>query len=162
VLPPPSVPATAEASAAPASPGFVVDLTDGPRGTRAHRIGGPAAALLLGALSAVVLEIGLLVPGGTPALWARVPLWSAFATVAGLATLAGVAARVTGRHRSGATRVAAAGLGGLAVFWLLVALPTADTDRGFLLTAGAAGLAAAVRAATRGGGPGEAEATPEG
>jgi hypothetical protein len=162
VLPPPSVPATAEASAAPASPGFVVDLTDGPRGTRAHRIGGPAAALLLGALSAVVLEIGLLVPGGTPALWARVPLWSAFATVAGAAALAGVAARLAGRHRAGALRAAAAGLGGLAVFWLLVVLPTAATDRGFLLTAGLAGMAAAVRTAGRGGEPAAAQAAPEG
>jgi hypothetical protein len=105
-----------------------------------------------------VLQIGLLVPVGTATLWSRVPLWSAFATVAGLATLAGVAARVTGRHRSGAMRVAAAGLGGVAVFWLLVALPTADTDRGFLLTAGLAGLAVAVRTAGRSGAAGVEEA----
>jgi hypothetical protein len=162
VLPPPSVPATAEAPAAPVSPGFVVDLTDEPRGTRAHRVGGRASTLLLGALSAVVLEIGLLVPGGTPALWARVPLWSAFATIAGVAALAGVAARLAGRHRARALRAAVAGLGGLAVFWLLVVLPTAATDRGFLLTAGFAGMAAAVRTAGRGGEPAAVEAAPQG
>jgi hypothetical protein len=91
-----------------------------------------------------------------------VPLWSAFATVAGLAALAGLAARITARQQRGATRATTAGLGGLAVFWLLVVLPTADTDRGFLLTAGAAGLAAAVRAAKRGDEPGVAETTQEG
>jgi hypothetical protein len=141
---------------------FVVDLTDEPRAPLRRRGGMRAAALLLAAVAAVVLEIGLLVPVGTQTLWSRVPLWSAFATVAGLAALAGVAARITGRQQGAPTRITAAGLGGLAAFWLLVVLPSADTDRGFLLTAGAAGLAAAVRAATRGGGPGEAEATPEG
>jgi hypothetical protein len=137
----------------------VVDRTDEPQATGSHRGAARAGVLLLGALAAVALESGLLVDGGTPGLWARVPLWSAFATAAGSAALAGVAARLAGRHRAAATRVAAAGLGGLAVFWLLVALPTADTDRGFLLTAGLAGLAAAVRAAGRGGAGG---AAPEG
>ena len=40
--------------------------------------------------------------------------------------------------------MAAGGLVGLVVFWLLVVLPVADTDRGFLLTAALAALGAAL------------------
>lgn len=102
---------------------------------------GPAAAVLGG----VVLELGLLLRFGTRSLWSQVPLWSAFATVAAaLVLLAAAAEMLRGRRRLAPGRqVAAAAVGGLAVFWLLVALPTADTDRGFLLTAGVAALGAA-------------------
>jgi LPXTG-motif cell wall-anchored protein len=100
----------------------------------------PAAA----ALGVVVLELGLL-RFGTRSLWSQVPLWSAFATVAAaLVLLAAAVETLRGRRRLGpARRVAGAAAGGLAVFWLLVALPTASSDRGFLLTAGVALLAAA-------------------
>jgi hypothetical protein len=41
-------------------------------------------------------------------------------------------------------RIAAAGLVGLAVFWLLVVLPVVASDRGFLLTAALGALGAAL------------------
>jgi hypothetical protein len=41
-------------------------------------------------------------------------------------------------------QVAAGGFVGLAVFWLLVALPDVATDRGFVLTAALAALAGAL------------------
>ncbi len=40
--------------------------------------------------------------------------------------------------------MAAGGLTGVAVFWLLIVLPRVDTDRGFLLTAALAALGAAL------------------
>jgi hypothetical protein len=154
----PAAPPTAEVSAAPDVPrDFPVDLPDEPRAARHSRAAGRsgagirAAALLLGVVAAVVLELGLLVHGGIASLWTRTPLWSAFATVAVVTGLAGVAARLAGR-RPAARSVALAGLGGLAVFWLLVALRSADTDRGFLLTAALGFLAGAVWVAGRGEG----------
>ena len=49
------------------------------------------------------------------------------------------------RLRSGAIwRIAAAGLVGLAVFWVLVVLPRVDSDCGFVLTAALAALGAAL------------------
>ena len=45
---------------------------------------------------------------------------------------------------AGAERIALAGLTGLAVFWALVVLPRADTDRGFVLTMALAAVATAV------------------
>jgi hypothetical protein len=76
-----------------------------------------------------------------------VPLWSAFATAAVVVGLVAVvlAASKGGRARPGqAWRVGAAALAGLAAFWLLVVLPGADSDRGFLLTAALACLGAAL------------------
>jgi hypothetical protein len=43
-----------------------------------------------------------------------------------------------------ADRLALGGLAGLAVFWVLIALPRVDSDRGFLLTAALGALAVAV------------------
>ena len=43
-----------------------------------------------------------------------------------------------------AWKVAAGGLTGLAVFWVLVVLPRVDSDRGFVLTAALAALGAAL------------------
>jgi hypothetical protein len=131
---PPAAPPTAEAPAVPGGTReFVVDLSDEPRERRSGA-GVRAAALLLGVVAAVVLEIGLLLHGGTTSLWSGTPLWSAFASVAVVAGLAGVAARLAG-NRPWARPVALAGSAGLAVFWLLVVLPVAATDRGFVLTA---------------------------
>jgi len=126
---------------------FVVDLTDEPR-ERRPAAGVRATALLLGVVASVVLEIGLLLHGGTTSLWTRTPLWSAFASLAVVAGLAGIAARLAG-NRPAARPVALAGSAGLAVFWLLVVLPTADTDRGFVLTAALACLIGAVWTARR-------------
>jgi hypothetical protein len=108
---------------------------------------GALIGLGLVVLSAVLLEIGLLLDFGTESYWSLVPLWSAFASLCVLLALLAFAAfyPAGNRRRSGpAWRVAAAGLVGLAVFWLLVVLPTVATDRGFVLTAALGALGAAL------------------
>jgi hypothetical protein len=119
---------------------------------RKRRVQGPrnrAAVLGLGlaVLSLVLLELGLTLDFRTRSYWSAVPLWSAFATLcAVLGLVAFAAAYPSGsRLRTAAVwRVAAAGLVGLAVFWLLVVLPVVASDRGFLLTAALGALGAAL------------------
>ena len=150
--PPPPPPATAPPTPGPTWPETLeADAPSRQRaGVRAARLPqdkGPLAAVGLAALSLVLLELGLVLDFGAESLWDVVSLWSAFAT---LAVLVGLVALVLasskgGRARAGRTwTVGAAGLVGLAVFWLLVVLPGADSDRGFLLTAALAGLGAAL------------------
>jgi hypothetical protein len=94
-----------------------------------------------------LLELGLLLRFGSVSLWTAVTLWSAFATVAVLMALLAFAAFYArgNRSRSGpAWRIAAGGLVGLAVFWVLVVLPDVASDRGFVLTAALACLGAAL------------------
>ena len=101
----------------------------------------------LGVLGLVLLELGLALRLGGRVLWTDLPLWSAFATLAALTGIAGLAAGLLpGRRLSPATaeRPALGGLAGLAVFWLLIALPRVDSDRGFLLTAALGALGVAV------------------
>jgi hypothetical protein len=101
----------------------------------------------LAALAVVLVLLGVSLPFGGESLWSTVPLWSGFATLcAALGLLAFAAFYPAGnRLRSGPTwRVAAAGLVGLSVFWLLVILPRADSDRGFVLTAALACLGGAL------------------
>jgi hypothetical protein len=99
----------------------------------------------MGVLSLVLLELGLTLDLGGESLWDAVPLWSAFATVT---VLVGLLALVFASSKGGRARarqawsVGAAALVGLAAFWLLVVLPRADSDRGFLLTAALACLGA--------------------
>lgn len=98
-------------------------------------------------LSLALLELGLTVSFDAPSYWSLLPLWSGFATVCVLLCLLVFAAFYRGgnRERSGpAWRVAAGGLVGLAVFWLLVVLPVVASDRGFVLTAALAALGAAL------------------
>jgi hypothetical protein len=98
-------------------------------------------------LSLVLLELGLTVGFDADSYWSVVPLWSAFATVCVLLGLLVFAVFYRGgnRARSGpAWRVAAGGLVGLAVFWLLVVLPVVASDRGFVLTAALAALGGAL------------------
>jgi hypothetical protein len=99
------------------------------------------------ALSLVLLELGLILDFGEESYWSAVPLWSAFATACvALALVVFAASYPAGdRPRSGpAWRVAAGGLVGVAVFWLLVVLPVVDTDRGFVVTAALAALGGAL------------------
>ena len=119
-------------------------------GARAVRLPQDRSALVavgLAVLSLVLLELGLALDFESVSLWDVIPLWSAFATAAvvvGLVALL-VASTPGGRARAGlAWRVGAAGLVALAVFWLLVVLPGADSDRGFLLTAALGCLGAAL------------------
>lgn len=148
--PPPPVPATGpQPAAAPgpatSAPQSLEDrlLSAGQGTAKKRRTRGKLdrkalAGLVLAALSVVLLELGLTLGFGGKSYWSTVTLWSAFATVAAALGLLAFAAfyPAGNRSRSGpAWRVAAAGVVGLAVFWLLVVLPDADTDRGFLLTA---------------------------
>lgn len=107
----------------------------------------------LTALSLGLLELGLLLRDGDQgSYWQGIPLWSGFATLCALLGLAAFASFFPAgkRLRSGpAGRVAAAGLVGLAVFWLLVVLPVVATDRGFLLTAALAALGGALWVGSR-------------
>jgi hypothetical protein len=122
------------------------------RTEKARRIGPPrnrAAVLGLGLalLALLLLELGLAMDFGTQSYWSAVPLWSAFATLcAALGLVAFAGAFPSGStDRSRATwRIAAAGLAGLAVFWVLVVLSVVASDRGFLLTAALGALGAAL------------------
>jgi hypothetical protein len=121
------------------------------RAEKTRRIGAPRdrTALLglgLAVLSLALLELGLSLHFGTRSYWSAVPLWSAFATLcAGLGVAAFAVSSTGSRGRSGAVwRIAAGGLVGLAVFWVLVVLSVVASDRGFLLTAALGALGAAL------------------
>jgi hypothetical protein len=105
------------------------------------------AGVVLVVLCVLLLQLGLGLRLGTESLWSVIPLWSAFATVAALLGLLAFVPdaldRSKLRPRAG-WKVAAGGLVGLTVFWLLVVLPVAGTDRGFLLTAALVSLGGAV------------------
>ncbi len=108
----------------------------------------------LAGLSLVLLGLGLTMhEGDGRSFWDGIPLWSAFASVCALvASGAYVVSAVAGKgSRSAALwRIAAAGLVGLAAFWLLVVLPVVATDRGFVLTAALAALGGALWVGPRG------------
>lgn len=147
----PSVPTGATAVAAPDGRTWPDTLeADAPAKSRRVRAPQDRATLLataLALLGLLLLELGLALPFAYRSLWSLVPLWSAFATVAALLALVGVAPAVLGRAASGsgaAWRIAVSGLVGVAVFWLLVVLPHADTNRGFVLTAALGALGAGV------------------
>ena len=106
--------------------------------------------LLLVVLALALLELGLVRRFGGESYWSGVPLWSAFATVCTVLGFAAFAAALPGGGRlAGGWRIAAGGLVGLAVFWLLVVLPVVATDRGFVLTAALAALGGALWVAPR-------------
>ncbi|MGY1782706.1 hypothetical protein [Geodermatophilus sp. SYSU D01036] len=121
-----------------------------PARPRAPRRPRDRAALIgagLAGLGLVLLELGLALRLDGPRLWGQVPAWAAFATVCALLGGAAALSRLVPALRLRpltAERLALGGAAGLAVFWVLVVLPHADTDRGFLLTAalGAVALAA--------------------
>jgi hypothetical protein len=140
--PPPTAPQPAPA-AAPVWPETLESdtPTSGSQAERAPRDRRAFARLGLTALALVLLQLGLAPDFGSDSLWAAVTLWSAFATLAVVAALLAFAVAAAPGGRLGeesAWRIGAVGLLGLATFWLLVALPGADSDRGFLLTAAVA------------------------
>lgn len=150
--PPPPPVQTAAPTPGPSWPETLEgDDADRPRvGARSVRLPQDRSSLVavgLAALSLILLELGLALGFDSVSLWDVVPLWSAFATVA---VVVGLVALLVGSSPAGrarpdlAWRVGAAGLIALAVFWLLVVLPGADSDRGFLLTAALGCLGAAL------------------
>lgn len=139
-LPPPPPPAPAPTVSQPAEPEAVEAISE-PRDRAALR------SLGLVAVALVLLELGLGLRFGSESFWSDIPLWSTFATVCGVLGLACAAGLLpAGRRPRPATswRIAAGGLVGLAVFWLLVVLPVVAGDRGFLLTAALGCLGAAL------------------
>jgi hypothetical protein len=104
------------------------------------------AGLGLGIAALVGLEFGLTLEPGDRSLWSAVPSWSVFATVASVAVLMPLVLALLPQRLPARTtwRVGAAGAAGLAVFWVLIALPLVASDRGFLLTAALALAAGAV------------------
>jgi hypothetical protein len=103
---------------------------------RARRQPGALVGPVLGLAAVVLLEVGLLrAAGHAPSLWHSTPLWCGFATLAALVGLLASLARGARTATDRAWRISAAGLTGLAVFWVLVVLPLGNTDRGFVLTA---------------------------
>jgi hypothetical protein len=131
------------------------------RSSSVHTSGGGALrdrstvlGIALTVLSLVLLELGLTMRGEVAeSYWETIPLWSAFATVCALLGLGAFVAFAAARHRlrpDGLWRIAAAGLVGLAVFWLLVVLPVVATDRGFVLTAALGALGGALWVGPRG------------
>lgn len=164
-LPPPSAPTPAPATGAPAEPAgptWPESLDADPaeqkskqkskQKTQQGKAWGrrdPVALVGVGlaVLALLLLEVGLILDFGSESYWSTLTLWSAFAT---LATLLGVLAFAAfypagNAARSGpAWRVGAGGLVGLAAFWVLVVLPSVDSDRGFVLTAALAALGGAL------------------
>jgi hypothetical protein len=101
----------------------------------------------LTALSLLLLQLGLGLGFGEAPLWSTVTLWAVFATLAvvvGALPFTGRVLPAARRHPDAVWRAAAAGLTGLAVFWVLVVLPRVDSDRGFVLTGALAALGAAL------------------
>jgi hypothetical protein len=151
--PPPPPPAAAPPSAPGTGPVWPETLESdapaqhGPRPARAPRDRRALTRVGLTVLALVLLQLGLVLDFGADSLWSAVTLWSAFATLAVVAALLAfvLSAAPGARFREAAAwRIAAVGLVGLAVFWLLVGLPNAASDRGFLLTAALACLGAAL------------------
>jgi len=158
-VPPPATPSpqppAAEAPATTPGPVWPETLeTDGTadRAGTESTVRGPrdrsaAVGAGLAVLALALLELGLSLGFGAESYWSAVPLWSGFATLCAVLGLVAFVASGTsaGRLRSGMVwKIAAGGLVGLAVFWLLVVLPVVASDRGFLLTAALGALGAAL------------------
>ncbi len=139
--PPPSDSMSTEVIAGQAGTGSVPPTADQPAAAhRAPAVRDRSALVGLGLvlMALLLLELGLGLRFGGESFWSDIPLWSAFATACTVLGLAGSASLLPGSRRlSPATgwRIAAGGLTGLAVFWVLVVLPVVAGDRGFLLTA---------------------------
>ena len=139
--PPPPPPAAVPA------PAPVPDQPKPPKAPRTPRDRAVLVTSGLAALGLVLLELGLALRLSGQVLWSDLPLWSGFATLAALAGVVGLAASLLPGGRLSpavAEKVALGGLVGLAVFWVLIALPRVDSDRGFLLTAALGALAVGV------------------
>ena len=144
VPPPPPVrsPGPATSPGTPSDAGRHSRLASLPR---AGRSGHALPALALGVLAVVLLQLGLALDFGSASLWEVLTTWSTLATVASLVALVPAGAALTGRLPARtAWRVGAAGVAALALFWVLVALPVAASDRGFWLTAALATAGAAL------------------
>jgi hypothetical protein len=126
------------------------DLSATGRSRKLRALGGSldrtaSARLGLAALAVVLVLVGAGLGFGSASFWSDVPLWSAFATACAVLGLFAFAAAAANRLRTEvAERVTAAGVAGLAAFWVLVVLADVDTDRGFVFTAALACLGGAL------------------
>lgn len=153
-VPGPDAPPTAPVTRDAESPGWPHSLEPEPAPSSARRITARQPAdrraltgLGLAVLAVALLEVGLLLRFGSEPLWSTVTLWSAFATLSALLALLAFAASYPSGNQlksEAVWRIAAAGLVGLSVFWVLVVLPVVASDRGFVLTAALGCLGAAL------------------
>ena len=98
---------------------------------------------LAGVAGVLLLALGLSIPFDSSCAWAMQTVWAIFAVVSALvAQTPLVAGRAGGRSARTAWYVGAAGTGGVLAYWLLVALPGVASNQGFVVTAGAALVAA--------------------
>ncbi|TFV64923.1 UNVERIFIED_ORG: hypothetical protein E4P37_11955 [Bacillus sp. AZ43] len=147
VPPPPATPAGDQHDAAAFVPGLAAPpaAPSSRRWSYGPRLRAIALGVTLVLLALVFLTWGLAV--GREPLWSAATLWSVFAFACTAWILLAFVPDAPGRSRLRPRfgwRAALGGLAGLAVFWLLVALPQAATNRGFLLTAAFAAAIAAV------------------
>lgn len=93
---------------------------------------------VLAGLSAALVVLGVSLPINGDTMWAENTMWTIFAVVAALATVALAFVQAT---KDILWLIGVSGLIALALFWVLIMLPGITSDNGFLVTVGL-GLAA--------------------
>jgi hypothetical protein len=102
-----------------------------------------AGSALLGATSVIATIVGLSVDEGGTNQWSRVHAWGVLAIAAAVLTLVPAFGRAVGIVGQRAREFAAAGAGGLVLFWVLFTLPYVGSNTSLVVTIGvAAGCAA--------------------
>lgn len=99
--------------------------------------------LVVDALGVVAVFVSQSIVENGQNSWTALPAWAGFAAVAALATLLPWAP-LPARAREGAWRAAGAGVGALALVWVLFVLPTIHRSVAFVYTVATAACAWAV------------------
>ena len=92
----------------------------------------------------LAIPVGLLVPERGVKFWDGTEAWSVLALLCALIQLAPLLASTFSWSPPQAWRIAAVGVGGLALFWVLLVLPGVGRNTSFALTVGTAAAAAAL------------------
>ncbi|MBI1758045.1 MAG: hypothetical protein HYR62_02255 [Actinobacteria bacterium] len=100
---------------------------------RARREGVPLAQVLA-VLAMIALPLGLFLPDNGRSFWSGAQAWSLFAIACGLVQLVPLAGTALGLADQRAWRLAVASAGGLLVFWVLLVLPSIESNAAFALT----------------------------
>lgn len=82
----------------------------------------------------IALVAGLFIEDDNVKLWDTSEAWSAFAIVCGVAQLASLARRSLSWSDERAWTIAAIGVGGLVLWWLLLVLPSISSNTAFAVT----------------------------